>query len=111
MKAVITFIAIFFALSACSMKQGKTTGEASNIDMTIESTDTIGTQKTLNDIRFDGWESSDWLDNEYIRTLRKYLDDYNAGKVSNSDLDSYKEQIRGKFVVYDIEPNIVLNKI
>lgn len=46
------------------MKQEKTTGEASNIDMTIESTDTIGTQRTLNNIRFDDWERSDWLDNE-----------------------------------------------
>lgn len=39
--------------------------------------------------------------------LRKYLDDYNAGKVSNSDLAPYKEQIRGKFVVDDIEPYLL----
>ena len=42
------------------------------------------------------------LNNEYIRTLRKYLDDYNSGKVSNTNLDPYKEQIKGQFVVYDI---------
>lgn len=99
MKTPIIFIAAMTVLSACSIKQGKTTGEASNIDMTIESTDTIGTQRTLNDIRFDGWGRNDWLDNKYIRTLRKYLNNYNAGKVSNSDLDPYKEQIKGKFVV------------
>lgn len=107
MKTQIIFIAAIAILSAGSMKQGKTTGETSNIDTTIESTDTIGTRKTLNEIRFDGWERNDWLDNEYIRTLRKYLDDYNAGKVSNSDLDPYKEQIKGKFVIYNIEPYLL----
>lgn len=107
MKTQIIFIAAMAILSTGSMKQGKTTGETSNIDTTIESTDTIGTRKTLNEIRFDGWERNDWLDNEYIRTLRKYLDDYNAGKVSNSDLDPYKEQIKGKFVVYSIEPYLL----
>lgn len=58
--------------------------------------------KTLNEIRFNGWERSDWLDNEYIRTLRKYLDDYNNGIVSNPALDPYREHIKGQFVVYDI---------
>lgn len=46
---------------------------------TLQTTDTISSGKTLNDIRFKDWDRSDWLDNEYIRTLRKYLDDYNKG--------------------------------
>lgn len=70
-------------------------------------TDTIGTRKTLNEIRFAGWKRSDWLDNEYIRTLRRYLDDYNKGIVSNPDLDPYKEQIKGLFVIYDIIPYLL----
>ena len=101
MKAIITFIAMLLALSAYSTEPDKVKQD-SIIDTAIQTEDTIGTQKTLNDIRFDGWERSDWLDNEYIRTLRKYLDDYNSGKVSNANLDPYKEQIKGKFVVYDI---------
>ena len=68
---------------------------------------TIDKQETLNEIRFDEWKRSDWLDNEYIRTLRKYLDDYNSGKVSNANLDPYKEQVKGKFVVYDINPYLL----
>ena len=72
------------------------------IDTAMQVTDTIGTRKTLNEIRFNGWERSDWLDNEYIRTLRKYLDDYNKGIVSNPALDPYREHIKGQFVVYDI---------
>lgn len=104
MKATFTFITVLFAISACGMKQAK---QASIIDAVIQAEDTISTRKALNDIRFDGWKEADWLDNEYIRTLRKYLDDYNAGKVSNSDLAPYKEQIKGQFVVYSIEPYLV----
>ena len=101
MKVAITFTTMLFAVSAYSMEQDKVKQD-SIIDTTIQAEDTIGTRKTLNDIRFDGWERNDWLDNEYIRTLRKYLDDYNSGKVSNTNLDPYKEQIKGQFVVYDI---------
>lgn len=106
MKTAITFIAILFALLAYGMKQDKAKQD-SIIDTAMQVEDTIGTRKTLNDIRFNGWERSDWLDNEYIRTLRKYLDDYNNGKISNSNLDPYKEQIKGKFVVYDINPYLL----
>lgn len=106
MKATVTFIAILLTISAYSMVQGKAK-QSSIIDTTIQAEDTIGKQKTLNDIRFDGWERDDWMDNEYIRTLRKYLDDYNSGKVSNANLSPYKEQVKGKFVVYDINPYLL----
>lgn len=106
MKTAITFIAILFALLAYGMKQDKAKQD-SIIDTVMQIADTIGTRKTLNEIRFDGWERSDWLDNEYIRTLRKYLDDYNSGKVCNAKLDPYKEQIKGQFVIYDITPYIL----
>lgn len=106
MKITITFISILFALSVYSMRQGKAKQD-SIIDTAMQIADTIGTRKTLNEIRFNGWERSDWLDNEYIRTLRKYLDDYNSGKVCNAKLDPYKEQIKGQFVIYDITPYIL----
>ena len=35
------------------------------------------------------------------------MDDYNSGKVSNANLDPYKEQVKGKFVVYDINPYLL----
>ena len=64
-----------------------------------------GTQsKSLNDIRFEGWESEDWLDNDYIRALREYLDDYSQGKIINQELDPYKKYVKGKFIIADIEP-------
>lgn len=100
MKAAITFTSMLFAISTYSMELDNAKQD-SIVDTAIQA-DTIGTRKALNDIRFDGWGRSDWLDNEYIRTLRKYLDDYNSGKISNPNLDPYKEQIKGQFVVYDI---------
>ena len=57
MKTTITSIAIFFILSVYSMGQDKAK-QASIIDTSIQVTDTIGTRKTLNEIRFDGWERS-----------------------------------------------------
>ena len=101
MKVILLIPVIIIALLTYSMEQGKTKQD-SIIDTTMQMADTIGTRKTLNEIRFNGWERSDWLDNEYIRTLRKYLDDYNKGIVSNPALDPYKEYIKGQFVVYDI---------
>lgn len=101
MKAVFTLIVILLAMTAYCMGQDKAKQD-SIINTVMQEADTIGTRKTLNEIRFNGWTKSDWLDNEYIRTLRKYLDDYNNGTVCNSTLDPYKEQIKGPFVIYDI---------
>ncbi|WP_298073404.1 hypothetical protein [uncultured Bacteroides sp.] len=103
MKVIFLIPTVIIALSAYSMGQDKAKQD-SIIDTFMQEADidTIGTQKTLNEIRFNGWERSDWLDNEYIRTLRKYLDDYNKGIVSNPALDPYREQIKGQFVIYDI---------
>lgn len=101
-KNVFVFIVTILVLSACVMKQERTEQVSAN-DSTTHAEDTVQSVG-LNDIRFAGWERSDWLDNEYIRTLREYLDDYNAGKVSNPNLDPYKEQIKGKFIIYNITP-------
>lgn len=106
MKTLFTLIAILLAMSVYSMGQDKAKQD-SIIDTAMQIADTISTRKTLNEIRFDGWERSEWLDNEYIRTLRKYLDDYNNGIVSNPALDPYKEQIKGQFVIYDINPYLL----
>lgn len=66
--------------------------------------DSIGNGKGLNDIRFANYTEKDWLDNEYIHCLRRYLDDYNNGKIKDEELDPYKEKIEGKFVVGSCQP-------
>ena len=63
--------------------------------------------KGLNGIRFAQFEEKDWLDNDYIRCLRKYLDDYLSGKIEDESLEPYKEIIKGKFVIGDVEPYLL----
>lgn len=104
MKTIFSLFSMVIPMLAFSMGYGNL---KQDIDRTLQITDTISTRKTLNDIRFKDWDRSDWLDNEYIRTLRKYLDDYNKGVVSNTNLDPYKEQIKGQFVIYDITPYLL----
>lgn len=99
MKTIFSLFSMVIPILAFSMEYSNL---KQDIDRTLQITDTISTRKTLNDIRFKDWDRSDWLDNEYIRTLRKYLDDYNNGIVSNPALDPYREHIKGQFVVYDI---------
>ena len=65
------------------------------------------TRETLNDIRFDGWTKKEWADNEYIREVRRYIDEYNMGEIENPDLDEYKVYMQGKFIIADIRPCIV----
>lgn len=104
MKTIFSLFSMVIPILAFSMEYSNL---KQDIDRTLQTTDTISSGKTLNEIRFNGWERSDWLDNEYIRTLRKYLDNYNNGIVSNPALDPYREQIKGQFVVYDINPYLL----
>lgn len=58
----------------------------------------------LNAMRFNNWSEEKWLDNNYIRSVRIYLDAYCAGIFKQVDLDKYKKTLQGNFVVYCIEP-------
>ena len=70
----------------------------------VQETYTDHHDKSLNDIRFAGFQEKDWLDNEYIRTLRRYLDDVHSGKERDEGLEPYKQRLGGKFVVWNVEP-------
>jgi len=83
-----------------------------NVDVVTDSTECESAgdttyRETLNDIRFEGWTMKEWVDNEYIREVRRYIDAYNNGEISNPDLDEYKDYIQGKFVLADIQPFIL----
>ena len=82
MKRLITLvaIAIFAATSLCSA------------------------QENLNDIRFEGWTTAEWLDNDYIRELRRYIDACSEGEVDDQTLLAHKEVLKSKFIVGHIEP-------
>ena len=70
----------------------------------IQEEDSLESGGPLNEIRFKGWTDKDWIDNEYIRAVRGYIDDYNRGIVKDKVLDSYKGIGKGKFVVLDQQP-------
>ena len=107
MKMLILFVVSALTFTACK-QQGKQDAAVEQCCDTsaIECVDTT-TKKTLNDIRFAGWEYEDWLDNDYIRELRLYINDYLSGEIEDSELDEYREDIKGKFVVANIEPYIM----
>ena len=54
---------------------------------------------SLNDIRFSGWTEEDWWDNDYIKALRAYLDEFQAGRIEDEELAPYKDKINCQFVV------------
>ncbi len=64
-------------------------------------------EESLNDIRFDGWEDSDWYNNDYFRAIRAHIDDFNAGRIEDSTLSEYKSKIQGKFTILTINPYLM----
>ena len=58
----------------------------------------------LNGIRFEEWGDKEWLNNNYIRSVRLYIDAYNLGLVKDEELDKHKAALKGKFCICSIEP-------
>lgn len=104
--AVVAIVAIIISCSSSKRtdESGKTTDsvETTEIDSTYEA-DSIANGKSLNDIRFANFTDKDWLDNEYIRTLRVYIDAFVSGKVKDDVLEPYKSDVKGKFVIANVE--------
>ena len=119
-ECIAASVVAVVSLAACGQKgTGSTpTNEDVNVEVVTEvietdSNDTLseaeetenaGTSEPLNDIRFGGFQEKDWLDNEYMRTLRRYLDDVHGGKKRDEVLEPYKQELGGKFVVWNVEP-------
>lgn len=65
------------------------------------------TGKALNEIRFENFKEKDWFDNDYIRALRRYIDDFRNGHISEEDVEPENvkpEDVKGQFVVASVEP-------
>ena len=105
--AVVAIVGLTFSCSTSKRtdKSGKTTDsiETTEIERNYEA-DSIANGKSLNDIRFANFTDKDWLDNEYIRTLRVYIDAFVNGKVKDDELELYKSDVKGKFVIANVEP-------
>ncbi len=122
MKKLHLIIIFALVLAAChgnrKTTKDNTTNEAvavieNEVTEKVESSaDEIGTEEGnipvggLNAIRFEGWTDKDWLDNDYIRALRTYVDAYCRGEIKNPELDKYKSIMQSKFTVLNIEPYI-----
>ena len=119
MRTYLLLLTCLLTLASCNFKNNKVNETNSTENMEVVSNeqtpsivaDTIESDTTeakapesLNDIRFDGWGKAEWVDNEYIRTVRKYLDAYNNGEITDTVLDEYKDDIQGKFIIGDIQP-------
>ena len=63
--------------------------------------------RSLNDIRFDGWTDEDWLNNDYIRTLRTYINACYRGEGVCEALTPFREESQSKFVILAIEPALI----
>lgn len=115
--AVSICAAVLTLLSACTQTGGQRPVVENAVagEEEVVLTDSVGTQdeedgyglpngKSLNDIRFAHFEEKDWLDNEYIRTLRRYLDDFLSGTIEDEELEQYRDEVKGQFAVYRVEP-------
>ena len=118
MKNLIFLLTCLAMLMSCNNQNGtKETvtpvkdSVSMNVDVAADTTECESLEdttyrETLNDIRFKGWGKEEWADNEYIREVRRYIDAYNKGEITDTYLDEYKEYIQGKFAIADIQPYI-----
>lgn len=117
MKQVLLTLAVFIVLPISACISRNTTDKIDEKEQTVaeeqcveepicEVQDSVGEEITesLNAIRFKNWGKKEWLDNDYIRALRSYIDDFHAGEIENDDLEPYRERIRSKFIIASIEP-------
>ena len=47
------------------------------------------------------------MDNEYIQAVRNYINAYHKGEISDQYLDEYKNELKGQFVITNIEPYLL----
>lgn len=116
MKKILFLLLVVGLCAACQQKNKQGTVDAitevnelcescESCEMSDEELDAELNYKPLNDIRFGGWSDADWLDNDYFRHLRKYVDQWLAGEVECADLEKYREKIGdSKFVIINSEP-------
>ena len=105
-------LALFMMLLSCSAAGRENTTDNRSNDLetndndscALAENDSRSDEKSLNDIRFSNFKDKDWIDNDYIRALREYIDAYKRGKVKDDALNKYRDHIQGKFVIGHTEP-------
>ena len=105
-------IALLLMLLSCSAASRENTIDNRSNDLKttdndsslLAKNDSMSNEKSLNDIRFSNFKDKDWIDNDYIRALREYIDAYKSGEVKDKELNKYRDDIQGKFVIGHTEP-------
>lgn len=101
------FLPLLLLCFGCS-DNSKMNNTKNETDSIYNETDSLPQGRCLNDIRFEGWTENDWIDNEYISTLRVYLDDAANGNIDvDEDIIPYKDNLSGKFVIADVKPHLM----
>lgn len=72
----------------------------------VATTNICSAQGGLNEIRFKDWSDEQWLDNDYIRELRSYIDAYARGEIYDETLEAHNELLDSKFCIGSIDPAI-----
>lgn len=112
-ETVLTGVAVMLLLLGCARTGGQSSPDEYEDEEEVEleaeedslsDDDDLPHGKSLNEIRFQNFEEKDWLDNEYIRTLRQYLDDFLSGNIEDEELEQYRNEVKGQFGVYRAEP-------
>ena len=106
---------VVIALSSCG-NQGKVDDAVDDMPSDEIASDSVSSDNVveddstglggLNAIRFNNFTDRDWYDNEYIRCLRRYLDDYNRGMIEDENLEANKDKARGSFALWSCEPSL-----
>lgn len=73
----------------------------------VTTTNICSAQGGLNEIRFKDWSDEQWLDNDYIRELRSYIDACARGEINDETLEAHKELLDSKFCVGSIDSAIL----
>lgn len=121
MRLILIVIALFIAgdcFVGCNGKQ-ENQPASTNIEASIDtnsldtndsdeySEDDESSLESLNDIRFADFDDDDWFDNEYIWALRHFLDDIDPDKIQDEGMKPYRNVIKGKFVIAEVEPALM----
>ncbi|MBO7263240.1 MAG: hypothetical protein J6U93_01820 [Alistipes sp.] len=72
----------------------------------VATTNVCLAQGGLNEVRFRDWSDEQWLDNDYIREFRNYIEEFQRGDIEDEVLEAHKDIIDSQFCVEDIDASI-----
>lgn len=116
MKKIFLLATVAAALLVSCTKNSNNSDSSQVVDDSVEC-DSVFEEyqsESLNDIRFENWAEQEWLDNDYIRALRNYLNEIIDGNISEDNIppeqefiNNYKNLFKSKFVIANVAPSLL----